>query len=197
MKERGLGTGALVGIVIVIVVVAVVVPATAVVILGRGGTTGGGSGTMKLSSSAFSDGGAIPITYTADGANYSPPLTISGVSSGAVTLALIVDDLDVTGGYTHWIIWNIPASTTSIPDGVAAMSSTVSDLGDAKQGINGDGNPGYTGPAPPQGTHRYQFTLYALDTSLDLAASADESVLVQAMSGHVIDQATLTGTYSK
>src|ERR1051325_11461887 len=101
---------------------------------------------MTLRSSAFANNAAIPAKYTCDGANVSPPLAISGVPPAAKSLALTVDDPDAPGGsFTHWLVWKIPPSTTSIAEG--------QHLGTEEQ--NGFGKPGYGGPCPPSGLHHY------------------------------------------
>ncbi len=181
----GKAIGAVVAIVVVIVVIVAAVALIAVIPSGTA---------MKLTSSAFSEGGNIPAKYAADGSNVSPPLSIQGVDNRAVTLALIVDDPDANG-FAHWAIWNIPATTSSIPEDVPA-SENVDTLGGARQGANDFGSVGYGGPDPPLGTtHTYRFRLYALDTTLDLSAGASKAQLESAMQGHTLAVATLTGKY--
>jgi len=131
---------------------------------------------MTLSSSAFPNNGAIPAKYTCDGANVSPPLTISAVPAGTKSLALTVDDPDAPGGsFTHWLTWNIPPSTTTIGEGQHAGTEEP----------NGFGKSGYGGPCPPSGLHHYVFTLYAM---ADAAPPAK---------GKVLAQTQLIGTYTK
>ena len=131
---------------------------------------------MTLSSPAFANNGAIPAKYSCDGANVSPPLTIAGVPADAKSLALTVDDPDAPGGsFTHWLVWKIPPSTTTIAEG--------QHLGTEEQ--NGFGKPGYGGPCPPNGQHHYVFTLYAL---------ADEAPPAK---GKVVAQTQLIGTYRR
>jgi len=150
---------------------------------------GAGGGSIKVTSSAFQDGGNIPAKFSCDGPNTSPPLQISGVPSGAKSLALIVDDPDAPGGvFTHWIVWNISAQTTAIPEGSAAKGT---------QGTNDFGKSGYGGPCPPSGTHRYAFKLFVLDRQLDLPRGAKRSQLDAAMKGHVIAQGGVTAHYSR
>ena len=109
---------------------------------------------MNLASPAFGNKQAIPAKYTCTGQNISPPLQWSGVPANAKTLALHVDDPDAPGGhFTHWDVTQIPATTTSIPEGGHA----------GVERTNGFGNQGYGGPCPPSGEHRYVFTLRALD----------------------------------
>lgn len=146
--------------------------------------------TFLLSSPAFENNGTIPVQYTCDGDNVSPPLTIAGVPESTQGLALIVDDLDVPQGiFTHWIVWNMPANKTQFSAGENI---------DYPQGINGMGKSGYGGPCPPLGqTHRYFFKLYALNSTLNLDESATKGDLEQSMSGHIIAQAILEGKYSR
>jgi Raf kinase inhibitor-like YbhB/YbcL family protein len=152
---------------------------------------------MKLSvtSPAFEHGGKIPPQYTADGADISPPLQWQGVPSEARSLALICDDPDAPmGTWVHWLVWNIPPDSTGLPEGVPA-EMTLED--GARQGKTDFGRVGYGGPAPPSGTHRYYFKVYALDTMLNLPAGATKPQLEKAMQGHIIAQGELMGTYSR
>jgi len=144
---------------------------------------------MELCSSAFDQGAMIPSRYTCDGADVSPPLTISDVPEGTVSLALVMDDPDAPGGtFDHWLVWNIPAGTTRIPEGAEP---------EGVQGRTGFGRLGYGGPCPPSGTHRYRFKLYALDRTLDLPEGSGKSALESAMEGHVLAEALLEGRYSR
>lgn len=144
---------------------------------------------MKLESSAFAHNGEIPRKYTCDGDDISPPLSVSEVPEEAASLALIVDDPDAPAGdWVHWVVFNIPASTTSVGEGSAPSGI---------QGTTDFGRAGWGGPCPPSGTHRYYFKLYALDTELDLDASTTKAELETAMTGHVLDRAELVGTYKR
>ncbi|MHC4480132.1 MAG: YbhB/YbcL family Raf kinase inhibitor-like protein [Planctomycetota bacterium] len=144
---------------------------------------------MKLSSAAFEDGGQMPLRYTCDGADASPPLEIEDVPEEAVTLALVMDDPDAPGGtFDHWVVWNIPAETTCIAEGTEP---------EGVQGRTDFGRLGYGGPCPPGGTHRYMFKLYALDRELDLSEGARKSELEAAMEGHVVAEALLQGSYRR
>ena len=153
---------------------------------------------MEVSSGAFKDGGKIPSRFTCDGEDVSPPLKIKGVSTKTKSLALVMDDPDAPiGVFDHWLIWNIPADTTSIPEGVPREKS-VGSVGGARQGRNGFGGIGYRGPCPPGGpAHRYRFKLYALDTMLDLGPGASKAELERAMEGHIVEKAELTGRYGR
>ena len=150
---------------------------------------------LELTSSAFGPGGSIPDIYTCKGQGISPALMWSGVPSGTQSLAVITDDPDAPSGtFVHWVIFNIPVSSRGLPEAVP----TDPQLSDgAVQGNNGAGRPGYTGPCPPSGTHRYFFKLYALDTTLTLEPGASKDQLLNAMDGHILGQAELMGTFSK
>ncbi|MEA3506215.1 MAG: YbhB/YbcL family Raf kinase inhibitor-like protein [Elusimicrobiota bacterium] len=144
---------------------------------------------MELTSKAFSDGEKIPAKYTADGENISPPFEINNAPREAGCYALISDDPDAPGGtWVHWVIWNIPAGVSSLEEGQTPPGI---------RGKNDFGNLKYGGPAPPSGTHRYYFKLYALDSELDLPEGSTKEELLEVMDGHVIDSAELMGTYSR
>lgn len=148
-----------------------------------------GGATMKITSSAFHEGGNIPSKFTCDGSDTSPPLQITGVPSGAKSLVLIADDPDAPGGlFTHWLAWNIPSQTSSIAEGSAPKGV---------QGANDFGKSGYRGPCPPSGTHRYAFKIFALDREIELRSGAKRSQLDAAMKGHVIAQGELIGRYAR
>ena len=143
---------------------------------------------MRLTSSAFEHEGTIPPLYTCDGADVSPPLSLSGVPAEAATLALVVDDPDAPGRtWDHWVAFDIPV--------VADIAEDVGSLG--LGGENSWGSVGYGGPCPPGGTHRYVLKLYALDTDLGLAEGATKAEVLEAMEGHVLAEATLMGRYSR
>ena len=147
-----------------------------------------GGARMKITSSAFQEGGNIPPKFTCDGGDSSPPLRIAEIPSGAKTLALVVDDPDAPSGlFTHWIVWNISPQTNAIAEGSAPQGV---------QGTNDFGKSGYGGPCPPSGTHRYYFKIFALDQTLDLRSGAKRQELDKAMSGHVIAEGQLMGRYT-
>lgn len=143
---------------------------------------------LVITSSAFIEKGAIPMQYTCEGNQMSPPLKLSNIPPRTQSLALIVHDPDapMKGGFTHWVMWNIPVQE-DIPENYKA----------AMQGLNGAGQIGYTGPCPPTGTHRYNFKIYALDTKLNLSDQTDKQALEKAMKGHILGEGTLTGMYKK
>jgi len=148
-------------------------------------------GDLRLTSSAFGDGAPIPARYSRDGENLNPPLSVENVPNGAATLTLVVDDpdaVDVAGEvFLHWLVWNIPATRTTIPTDWTPSETAV--------GVNDFGNRRYDGPDPPDGEHTYRFKLFALDTALDLPQSAGKREVGAAMAGHVLAQTQWTGTY--
>jgi Raf kinase inhibitor-like YbhB/YbcL family protein len=154
-----------------------------------------GGATMTITSPAFIHGAPIPPEYTCDGKDLSPPLSFTEVAPGTRSLALIADDPDAPAGtWVHWVAWNIPAGAHSLP-GNLGKKDRLQD--GTRQGLNDFQRPGYGGPCPPSGTHRYYFRLYALDTTLDLPATTTRKDLDRAMRGHVLAQADLLGTYSR
>ncbi len=167
---------------------AIIAGASVVVVAAIASFAAGGA-KMKITSSAFQQGGNIPSKFSCDGANTSPPLQISDVPSGAKSLVLVVDDPDAPSGlFTHWTVWNIPPQTSTIAEG-----STPKGV----QGTNDFGKSGYGGPCPPSGAHRYYFKIFALDRDLDLPSGANRSQLDAAMKGHVIAQGQLMGRYAR
>ncbi len=153
------------------------------------GLEGFGSGTMRLVSAAFAQNGPIPATYTCQGANVSPPLEMRGVPDAAKSMVLVVEDPDAPlGTWTHWTVWNV-APRASFPEGAPPAN--------AIEGKTSFGKPGYGGPCPPAGVHRYFFKLYALDDVPALPPSTDARALEAAIAPHVIEKAGLVGTYRK
>lgn len=150
---------------------------------------------FTITSSAFAHGAMIPKEYTCDGKDVSPPLSWSDPPEKTQSFALIMDDPDAPmGTWVHWVIYNIPATARSLPEGIP----TNADLPDgSRQGRNSWRRIGYGGPCPPSGSHRYFFKLYALDTALTLASGATKEELLQAMEGHILAQAELMGRYAR
>jgi Raf kinase inhibitor-like YbhB/YbcL family protein len=144
---------------------------------------------MHLSSTAFADGGSIPARHTCDGADVSPPLTITDVPDGTVTLALVMDDPDAAGGaWDHWVAYDIPV-LTAIEEGAAELGTA---------GLTSWGQTGYRGPCCPRGqTHRYVTRVFALDTDLGLGQGAAKADVLRAMSGRVLAEAALMGRYGR
>jgi len=149
---------------------------------------------MKLQSSAFEHGRSIPKIYTCQGKGINPPLDISGVPEGAVSLVLIMDDPDVPktlradGMFDHWVVYNIDPQTTFIEEDAPPF---------ALFGLNTSGKVGYFGPCPPDKEHRYFFKLYALDSWLDLQKGASRAEVEAKMQGHIMAKTELMGRYSK
>ena len=144
-------------------------------------------GNLQLTTPAFSDGDEIPRECGYKNGNEAPPLAINGIPEETKSLTLIMDDPDAMGAvgkvWVHWIVWNIdPTATESLQD--------------ATEGMTDFGEVGYGGPAPPDKRHTYVFKLYALDCELDLPNESTKTDLEKAMEGHIIEQATLTGTYA-
>ena len=155
-----------------------------------------GDSPMKLTSSAFENNAPIPRKYTGEGADCSPPLTWTNAPDGTKSFALICDDPDAPGGmWVHWVLFNLPADTTSLSENVP--TDPALDNG-AVQGTTDFGRAGYGGPMPPPGkAHHYYFKLYALDAELTLASDATKSDVVAAMKDHILAQAQLMGTYQR
>jgi Raf kinase inhibitor-like YbhB/YbcL family protein len=149
---------------------------------------------FRLTSSNFKDGGIISKKYTCEGENISPPLSWGQVPAGTQSLALIMEDLDAPKGvFTHWVIFNLPPGSPGLAEAIPGQSELADG---ARQGRNDFGKTGYGGPCPSDTPfHRYQFTLYALDRPLDLAGGASRQEVEAAMSGHILGQARLIGTY--
>lgn len=150
---------------------------------------------IQITSSAFEQGQAIPAKYTCTGSgtgkDISPPLAWGEPPAGTQSFALIMDDPDApVGTWDHWILFNIPASTRSLPESMPVNSGFPG-------GNNSWGKTGYGGPCPPSGTHRYFFKLYALDELLAISEGATKGELEKAMVGHILAQGELMGTFSK
>ena len=150
---------------------------------------------LTLSSSAFTEGTAIPALYTCEGNDTSLPLAWTDPPAGTKSLALISDDPDAPGKtWVHWVLYNVPPSARMLPAGFP----TTQELPDGiRQGMTDFGRPGYGGPCPPSGTHRYYFKLYALDTMLSLPPGATKAQVESAMNGHILARAQLMGTYRR
>lgn len=150
---------------------------------------------MTITSSVFEEGGMIPVKYSCDGDDLSPPLSWSDVPETTKSFALISDDPDApVGTWVHWVIYNIPGSSSGLNEGIPTDKA----LSDGSiQGSNSWKKVGYGGPCPPGGTHRYYFKLYALDTELDLGPGASKKELERAMKGHVVAEDQLMGRFSR
>jgi Raf kinase inhibitor-like YbhB/YbcL family protein len=147
---------------------------------------------LTVTSRSFPAGGAIPVDLTCDGANRSPQITWSAPPQGTKSFALVADDPDAPNGdFTHWVLFNVPGDALSLSEGLDPVS-----IG-ATSGINGFNQTGYGGPCPPKyEIHRYVFEVYALDTKVDLPTATTREALEAAISGHVLGEGNLVGTFS-
>jgi hypothetical protein len=154
---------------------------------------------LELMSVRFSDGDFIPIAYTGEGENMSPPLEWKGIPAGTKSLALLLEDPDAPDPknpqetFCHWVLYNIPVSAQRLPEG---LSPDVLPPG-ALQGTNDWGRLGYGGPLPAYGRHRYVFRLYALDTVLPDLVRPSRLDLLDAIEGHILGEAELIAMYEK
>ena len=144
---------------------------------------------MKIASPAINENAKIPKIYSKLGGNQRPPLEISDVPANTKSLVIICHDPDAPGrdGFYHWTVWNLPAKTTEI----AGESLPLG----AVEGMTSWGEPGWNGPQPPFGTHRYQFYVYALTTVLALPGNTTPKELIATMKPHIVEQAVLTGKF--
>jgi len=153
---------------------------------------------LSLTSPAFSANGEIPKEYTCEGGDHSPELTWSGAPQGTRSFALIEDDPDAPDPkapkttWVHWVLYDIPASATSLPKDAAKSLPAGT-----REGVNDWKRTGYGGPCPPVGRHRYFHKLYALDTLLGDLKQPNKAALERAMEGHVLARTELVGTYEK
>jgi len=156
---------------------------------------------LTLTSSSFKSGEMIPSKYTCDADNINPPLSISGIPEGTVSIALIMDDPDIPKEvkdarnieeFDHWAVYNISPELTDIKEGVEPEGKSV---------LNGMGETGYIGPCPPPEyeptEHRYFFKLFALDSMLDFDTEPTKSELLEALEGHILSQTELVGVYDR
>lgn len=150
---------------------------------------------FQLISPEFQEGQPIPRKFSCDGQDASPQLNWKDAPAGTSNFALIVHDPDVpSGDWVYWVLYNIPAESNKLTEGVPAEK----ELADGTlQGRNSWHQVRYGGPCPPGGTHRYIFTLYALDIKLKLEAGAERREVVHAMQGHILAESKLMGTYSR
>jgi Raf kinase inhibitor-like YbhB/YbcL family protein len=150
---------------------------------------------LMLASPAIPQGGEIPVQYTCDGADISPPLSWSDLPAGTGSLVLVVEDSDAPSGtFRHWVVFDIPPASRGLDAGYSADRS----LAALQQARNDFGKTGYSGPCPPRGagTHHYHFRLLAIGRpTLDLRAPAAALDVLRAAQPYVIQQAELVGTF--
>lgn len=156
----------------------------------------GGAMALRITSPEFSEGEVIPKKYTCDAQDVSPKLEWRGTPANTESFALIMDDPDAPAGtWVHWVLYDIPADTSELPERVPRQEQLSSG---ARQGRNDFGAIGYNGPCPPPGKpHRYFFKLYALDAKLGLKAGATKAELERTMKTHILAQAQLIGKYGR
>ncbi len=155
----------------------------------------GGAGNARpfqLTSAAFQPGAPIPARFTCEGADVAPALAWTNAPAGTRSFALIMDDPDARN-FTHWVLFNMPASTSALPEGVRTATLPEG----AVEAANGFGAVRYGGPCPPKGVHRYSFRLYALDIATVSPLPTRKDGLVEGMKGHILGQAELIGTYER
>ena len=143
---------------------------------------------MKIVSPVFKNNEHIPSKYTCDGKNINPPLEFTDIPDGAKSLVLIVDDPDAPNEtFVHWVLYNIDPLETKIEENSSS----------GMEGLNSAGKPGYFGPCPPVGTHRYFFKLYAVDTYFDIGSDLTKKDIEEMMHGNIVSSAELIGLYGR
>ncbi len=150
---------------------------------------------LKLFSDAFKDGEFIPLKYTCDGVNISPPLKWEHPPKDTKSFALICDDPDAPAGdWVHWVVYNIPSAARELTENASGQKHLPHN---SIEGLNDYRKTNYSGPCPPSGTHRYFFKLYALDILLNLKQGADKKELLDIMEGHILALTELVGKYQR
>ena len=140
---------------------------------------------LTVKSTAFANNNYIPLKYTCDGPSVNPALVIEDIPKNSKSLVVIMDDTDSPNGeFTHWLMWNIPPKKYIVENSAPGI-----------QGVNSNQQNKYYGPCPPNGTHKYNFKVYALDVIIDLPKTADKKALVTAIEGHVLSKGVLIGSY--
>jgi len=138
----------------------------------------------------FQNNTKIAYKYTCDGENVSPPLEFLDIPENAKSLVLIVDDPDAPAKtWIHWVVYNINPKTTKVDENIIPQGGI--------EAMTDFGKPGYGGPCPPSGTHRYFFKLYALDSKIELPQNPTKQMVEEKMQDHILDQAELIGFYGR
>lgn len=149
---------------------------------------------LVLKSPAFENGREIPVKYTCQGEDLSPPLEWSGEVSGVKEWAITCEDPDAPmGTWIHWVLYGIPAEVHRLEEGVPKRAV----IPQGRHGKNSWGRADWGGPCPPSGRHRYFFTLYALKEPLGLPAGASWEEFQKALKGRILEKAQWMGTYQK
>jgi Raf kinase inhibitor-like YbhB/YbcL family protein len=151
---------------------------------------------MQLTSAAYQQGTEIPVRFTCEGDNISPAFSWRDAPGETKSFALIIHDPDAprAGGFTHWVLYNIPGAAQTVQENVP-KNKHLPEVG--TQGRNDADEVGYMGPCPPSGTHRYYARLFALDSVLTIPPGANHEELTEAMEGHILARAELMGKYAK
>lgn len=150
---------------------------------------------FRIESDVFNEGEMIPVKFTCDGENISPPLKWMDAPEATKSFVLIFEDPDAPAKtWTHWLLYNLPANQTGLRESVQNLKKF--DNG-ALHGINDFKKYGYGGPCPPRGTHRYFFKLYALDCELDVDHGSTRKRLLETIEGHILGKAELMGRYKR
>jgi Raf kinase inhibitor-like YbhB/YbcL family protein len=162
----------------------------------------GDKGEMILESLKMKEGEPIPVEFTGDGADVSPPLHWKNAPKGTKSFALVCDDPDAPTPkpWVHWIIYDLPAELDHLPEGLPrdGVLNLEGPLKGVKQGLTGWKQPGYRGPSPPKGKpHHYHFKLLALDAKLDLKPGASKEEFMEAVKGRILDKTELVVTYQR
>lgn len=154
---------------------------------------------LSMQSQSFNHNDMIPVRYTCDGQNISPPLHWSNIPEEARSLVLIVDDPDAPDPaaprmtWVHWVLYNIPVDIDGLEENISSGALPAG----TKEGVNGWSSTGYGGPCPPIGKHRYFFKLYALDTVLTGLEHPTKEQVEQAFAGHILAKTELVGMYQR
>ncbi len=154
---------------------------------------------LEIRSPAFSHNEKIPTRFTCEGKDISPALAWSGIPAGTQSLVLIVDDPDAPDPaapqrtWVHWVLYNLPPDSKGLSEGVTSGKLPEG----TREGLNDWKRTGYGGPCPPIGRHRYFHKLYALDSLLDIPERPTKSQVLEAMKGHILEEAEMIGTYQK
>jgi hypothetical protein len=140
---------------------------------------------LMVKSTAFANNNYIPLKYTCDGPNVNPALVIEDIPKNSKSLVVIMDYTNSPNGeFTHWLMWNIPPKKYIVENSAPGI-----------QGVNSMLQNKYYGPCPPNGMHKYNFKVYALDVIIDLPKTADKKALLTAIGGHVLSKGVLIGSY--
>ena len=156
----------------------------------------GSSFALEIISPAFKDGENIPVKYTGEGKDVSPPLNWSGAPKGTINFAVIVYDPDAPrGGFAHWVVYGMPGTKSGLREAITPLTYEGWDY---RQGVNSYGKIGYKGPYPPLGPkHKYIFTIYALSARVDIPAGASREILHRVMKKYTLAEAELVGYFGR